>query len=80
MLPFGDSGEPCLFVCLFVRVNQPVPTAIGSGLLGPQEPVSTTMVDWDLLFIKDSKRGIIERVYTYSWRKEIGGFMGCLEI
>ena len=55
-----------MFVCLFVKVNQPVPTALGSGLLGPQEPFSTIMVDRDLLFIKDSVRGIIERLYKYS--------------
>ena len=32
----------CLFVCLFERVNQSVPTTIGSGLQGPQGPFSTT--------------------------------------
>ena len=31
----------CVCVCLFVRVNQPVLMAIGSGLLGPQELFST---------------------------------------
>ena len=45
------GGHDSVFVCLFVRLNQPVPTAIGSGLLGPQDPFSTTMGDWDLLFI-----------------------------
>ena len=39
-----------MFVCLFERVNQSVPTTIGSGLQGPQGPVSTTKGDWDLLF------------------------------
>ena len=32
----------CVFVCLFERVNQSVPTTIGSGLQGPQGPFSTT--------------------------------------
>ena len=41
----------CVFVCLFERVNQSVPTTIGSGLQGPQGPFSTLSGDWDLLFI-----------------------------
>ena len=40
----------CLFVCLFVCLNQPVPTAQGSGLQGPKDPFSTTMGDWDLFY------------------------------
>ena len=51
-------------VCLFVKVNQPVLPALGSGLLGPQEPFSTIVVDRDLLFIKNRVRRIIERLYN----------------
>ena len=61
----------CVVVVVVVvvkRVNQSVPTTIGSGLQGPRGPFSTTMGDWDLIYIRDSVRRIIERVYTSSRR------------
>ena len=57
-------------VCLFEGLSQSVPTTMGSGLLGPQGPVSTTMGDWDLLF----KIGIVEENLT-EYLYEVEGFL-----
>ena len=39
------------FVCLFETLSQSVLTTVGSGLHGPQGPVSTFTGDWGLIFI-----------------------------
>ena len=51
-----------LFVCLFDRVNQSLPTTIDSGLHGPQGPFSTPLGDWDLLF-KEGR--VVEKLTVY---------------
>ena len=50
---FQSFASPllCLSVCLSVLVSRSVLTTFGSGLLGPQDPFSTHVGDWDLLFI-----------------------------
>ena len=63
----------CLFVCLFGRVNQSLPTTIDSGLHGPQGPFSTLSGDWDLLFkVGKVVEKLTVRIYYSSRYKEEG--------